>query len=85
MKLGMAPDFSSGSLKHVPSLVSAGQYLLTVSGRGWSVEEAVAGAFSRVKQLEVPNSPVYRIDIGERLEKQLPELQEFGYAVSWEW
>jgi phosphoribosylamine-glycine ligase len=85
MKLGMAPDFSSGSLKHVPSLVSAGQYLLTVSGRGWSVAEAVAGAFSRVKQLEVPNSPVYRIDIGERLEKQLPELQEFGYAVSWEW
>jgi phosphoribosylamine--glycine ligase len=85
MKLGMAPDFSSGSLKHVPSLVSAGQYLLTVSGRDWSVAEAVAGAFSRVKQLEVPNSPVYRIDIGERLEKQLPELQEFGYAVSWEW
>jgi phosphoribosylamine--glycine ligase len=85
MKLGMAPDFSSGKLKHVPALVSAGQYLLTVSGRGWCIKDAIDSAFSRVKQLDVPNSPVYRIDIGERLEKQLPELQGLGYATSWEW
>jgi phosphoribosylamine--glycine ligase len=74
-----------GEFKKEPILVSAGNYLLTVSGLGDSVSEAACAAYKRVGGLVIPNSPTYRDDIGERLEKQLPELQELGYATGWEW
>ena len=37
--------------------------------------------YRRLKKLDVPNSPMYRTDIGERLAKQLPLLQAHGYAT----
>jgi hypothetical protein len=49
------------------------------------VQGAIDGAYKRVKELVIPNSPIYRNDIGKRLEVQLPELQALGYAESWEW
>ena len=68
-----------------PMMVSAGNYLLTVSGVAADVEGAIDAAYKRVKELVIPNSPIYRNDIGKRLEKQLPELQRMGYAESWVW
>ena len=66
-------------------MVSAGNYLLTVSGTGVTVEDAIEQVYPRVKELVIPNSPTYRNDIGKRLEKQLPELQGMGYAEAWQW
>jgi hypothetical protein len=40
-------------------------------------------AYEHVDQLEIPNSLMYRTDIGDRLEKQLPVLQKYGYCTSW--
>ena len=68
-----------------PMLVSAGDYLLVVTGTGHGVSDARESAYKTVKELEVPNSPIYRNDIGCRLEEQLPELQEMGFATAWEW
>lgn len=66
-------------------MVSAGNYLMVVSGTGESVREAQKEAYNTLNQLEVPNSPVYRTDIGNRLEKQLSELQSMGFASMWSW
>jgi hypothetical protein len=28
---------------------------------------------------------MYRKDIGSKMKKQIPELQEHGFATDWEW
>jgi phosphoribosylamine--glycine ligase len=78
-------EVKGGIINGKPMLVSAGNYLLTVSGVAGTVQGAIDGAYKRVKELVIPNSPIYRNDIGKRLEAQLPELQALGYAESWEW
>ena len=35
----------------------------------------------RLKTVQVPNSPFYRPDIGDRLKTQLPQIQAKGYAT----
>jgi phosphoribosylamine--glycine ligase len=62
--------------------VSAGDYLLVASGTGSTVDRAVSRAYAQVKELEIPNSPIYRTDIGKRLEEDLPLLQAKGFATS---
>jgi phosphoribosylamine-glycine ligase len=68
-----------------PMMVTAGNNPVIVTGTGGSVAEAKEAAYATVKELEIPNSPMYRTDIGDRLEKQLDELQSMGYATEWEW
>ena len=67
-----------------PMMVSAGDYLAVVTGCGDTISEAKKTAYKNLKEFEIPNSPIFRIDIGDRLEKQLPLLQDMGYAESWE-
>ena len=86
MMLGSAPiEGKGGKLQTAPMMVSAGDYVLVVSGVGDTVREARDCAYKTLKELELPNSPIYRIDIGNRLEKQLPDLQALGYATAWDW
>jgi len=85
MKLGKAPVLANGKLTEEPMMVTAGDYVLVATGRDEKVCEAAAKAYKIVDQLEIPNSPMYRTDIGCRLEKQLPLLQEMGYATDWEY
>ena len=66
-----------------PMLVSAGNCLCIATGRGKIVRAAKDRAYQVVDELEVPNSPMYRTDIGDRLEEQLPLLQKYGYCTSW--
>lgn len=85
MKLGCAPCLEGGKLVERPMLVTAGDYVLVATGCGPSVSSAAEGAYTVVKELEIPNSPMYRTDIGMRLEKQLPKLQALGYSTAWEY
>ncbi len=64
-------------------LVSAGDYLLIATGTSNTVSSAKKKAYNVIDELEIPNSPMYRTDIGNRLEKQLPKLQKNGFAASW--
>ena len=80
VQLGEAPVMGkSGSvLEEMP--VTAGDYCLIVSGIGKTVVEASEASYKVVKELIIPNSPIYRDDIGERLEEQLDELHKIGFA-----
>jgi phosphoribosylamine--glycine ligase len=79
---GEAPHNVNGKVVTLPCLVSAGDYLLVASGLGSSVRAARAAAYRTLEKLEVPNSPFWRPDIGDRLRKQLPTIQALGYATT---
>lgn len=77
MMLASAP---AEDLRSKPMPATAGDYVLIMSAVGASVQEAKKTVYDRLKSLIIPNSPMYRTDIGERLRKQLPKLQAMGYA-----
>jgi len=77
---GSAPAEQNGLISPKPCLVTAGDYLLVTSGTGDTVRSAAGAAYRVMKKLEVPNSPFWRPDIGQRLQKQLPNLQAMGFA-----
>lgn len=81
MMMGFAPRKVAGKFADVPMLVTAGDYVMVMSATGVDVKEATSTIYRRLKKLVVPNSPMYRTDIGQRLKKQLPDLQKMGYAA----
>jgi phosphoribosylamine---glycine ligase len=81
MMMGTAPQERDGKIVDSPCMVTAGDYVLVSSGTGSTVSSAKSKAYRTLKKLEIPNSPMYRTDIGKRLLKQLPELQAMGYAT----
>lgn len=80
-----APTERKGKIVMEKQFVSAGDYLLVATGLGKTVREAKELAYQACESVEIPNSVGYRTDIGNRLKKQLPILQEHGYATEWEW
>lgn len=81
MQQGEAPHQVDGKIVTKPCFVTAGDYVLVASGTGESVSIARKKAYSHLEKLSLPNSPMYRTDIGNRLKKQLPLLQATGYAT----
>jgi phosphoribosylamine---glycine ligase len=77
---GSAPTDVDGKVTEAPCMVTAGDYLLVGTGTGDSVRSSASRAYSALKKVQVPNSPFWRPDIGQRLKKQLPILQAHGYA-----
>lgn len=83
---GKAPCMDGDKVNMSKDLfVAAGDNLLTIVGRGKTVMQAHERAYKTLKEVEIPNSPMYRTDIGKRLEKQMPELQKLGFAEDWKY
>jgi phosphoribosylamine--glycine ligase len=61
-------------------LGTAGDYVLVMTATGETVRQAQRDVYSRLKSLTIPNSPMWRTDIGDRLRKELPLLQKHKYA-----
>lgn len=80
--MGEAPIATPEGIKTKPMIVTAGDYVLVTTGTGKTVQNATSRAYRAMKSLMIPNSPMYRTDIGKRLKKQLPLLQKLGYATS---
>lgn len=80
MMMGKAPVLSGESLSEELIPMTGGDYVLVMTATGETVQEARQTVYRRLKRLEIPNSPMYRTDIGSRLAKQLPTLQKLGYA-----
>ena len=79
-KWGNAPAMVDGSVGRRDLFVTSGNYVLTASGTGSTVDAAREKAYGLLKKIEVPNSPMWRTDIGKKLEKQLPQLRSMGFA-----
>jgi phosphoribosylamine--glycine ligase len=81
MFMGTAPVKKDGAISTQPCLVTAGDYVLVATGTGETVKLAKKAAYKALEKLSIPNSPMYRTDISNRLKKQLPKLQAMGYAT----
>jgi hypothetical protein len=66
--------------QHGKCLGTAGDYVLVMSATGETVRESSKMVYRRLAELIVPNSPMWRTDIGDRLRKELPLLQQHKYA-----
>jgi phosphoribosylamine---glycine ligase len=60
--------------------VTAGDYVLVVTGQGRTVSESKNEAYRNLNGLVLPNSPMYRTDIGCKVEKSLKALHKHGLA-----
>lgn len=67
------------------TVVTAGSYVLVVTGTGGTVQEAKADCMEVVEEIKWSPHQTYRTDIGDRMEKHLEELHEFGYAKDMEY
>lgn len=59
---------------------TSGSYIAVITGQGDTVEEAADAAYKRIDKIKIPSNVMYRTDVGERLEEELPILQKHGYA-----
>lgn len=62
--------------------VTAGDYVCVVTGHGSTVSKSKDMAYKNLKALTLPNSPMYRTDIGCKVEKALSKLHKVGLAAS---
>jgi len=72
-----------GEVMGKPMTVTASTTPITVLGRAATVAEAVEDAYTRVKKVHIPNSALYRDDIGRKVKTKLQTLKGFGYATEW--
>lgn len=66
-------------------LASAGSYLGIAVGTGATVRAASRGADRVLRGISTAGSPFWRNDIGKKLSRQLPQLQEHGFARGMEY
>ena len=81
--LGDVPDEEDGEIVYKKGPVTCGDYVLVATGTDFDIHGAQKRAKRALKTIEIPNSPGWRDDIGEKLERDLPVLQELGYALEW--
>jgi phosphoribosylamine--glycine ligase len=83
--LGMAPTMVGDKVVDLPGLVTAGDYVMVVTGTGDTISAARRNCYTAVKKVKIPNSMFYRPDIGAgRMKKHLPMLHKMGYAKGME-
>jgi phosphoribosylamine--glycine ligase len=81
MALADAPVAVQGKILTMPQPVTAGDYVLVMTAIADTVKDACLTTYRRLERLTIPNSPMYRTDIGKKLAKQLPQVQSYGYAT----
>ena len=75
------PNVVNGSHVKMPMPATAGDYVAVMTAVADTVKDSALTCYRRLEKLIVPNSPMWRSDIGKRLAKQLPKIQQHGYAT----
>jgi phosphoribosylamine-glycine ligase len=69
------------NLDGILAMSTQGTSVSSIWSSGATVREVAKGAYSVLRKLSMPASPFHRIDIGQRLRKELPRLAEHGFAA----
>lgn len=77
---GRYPTVRGKKVAMVTDVVTAGNFPMVAMGKGKTVTKAAEEAYGIADQLKLPSNLMYRTDIGNRLEDDLPELQKHGIA-----
>lgn len=66
----------------MPCYVTAGDYVLIVTGTGQTITGARRSAYNTLSKIRIPGNPGWRTDIGRgKLAEKLPQLQKLGFAT----
>ena len=77
---GKGPLMEGGKIIEGPIYQTTGEYVLVCTGLGKTIESARDKVYRAVKKVKFPDR-MYRTDIGEKVQKCLPELQKHGYLT----
>lgn len=84
MQIEKGPTMEGDKVVEKDIYTTSGNYVLVASGIGDTVKQAKERCDAIVKKVNVSNMMV-RNDIGDGLEKCLPELHKLGFATSMEY
>jgi phosphoribosylamine---glycine ligase len=82
VKMAKLPAMKGEEIVDKKMWATCGDYIAVVTGTGKTVKEAAGRAYKVIGEIEIPDM-MFRDDIGEKLEKELPDLQKHGYATEW--
>jgi phosphoribosylamine--glycine ligase len=74
------PALVGDSVKEISMVCTAGNFPMVVTGTGETVREAAGEAYQVAWGLHIPSNLMFRTDIGDGLELDLPRLQKHGFA-----
>ena len=80
VKMAKLPQMQGDKIVEAPMWATCGDYIAVVTGTGNSITRACKRAYKVVKELSIPDV-IYRDDIGEKLEEEIPKLQAHGFAT----
>lgn len=80
VKRAKLPDMKGGEVVEREIWATSGDYIMVVTGTGKSVRQATTRAYDTVRELQIADL-MYRDDIGEKLEEEIPKLQMHGFAT----
>lgn len=80
---GDAPMEVDGTIKVMPTKVTAGDYIMVCTGTSRTVSGAIDNAYRVVEKINIPGSMMYRNDIGKKMSRSLPKVQAHGFATAW--
>ena len=83
MMQGKGPCMDGGTVVDRPCFQTAGEMVLVMTGLGSSVSKARKSVYGSLKEVGWSDMQ-YRVDIGEKVEKALPELHRLDFALEME-
>jgi phosphoribosylamine--glycine ligase len=80
VKMATLPAMQGEQIIEKRMWATCGDYVAVCTGTGKSVSQACERAYKVVKEIEIPDM-IYRDDIGEKLEEELPVLHAHGLCT----
>jgi phosphoribosylamine---glycine ligase len=80
VKRAKLPDMQGEKVVEREIWATAGDYLMVVTGTGKTVRQACNRVYDTLGEVQVADC-IYRDDIGEKLEEEIPKLQLHDYAT----
>lgn len=80
MRCKSLPNNSLMGVEYEEMFATAGDYVMVVTALGKTVQAARETLYNRIERISIPNSPMWRTDIGYKLQTVLPKLQGHGFA-----
>jgi len=77
---GKAPVKLGDRVKDQETYVTSDDCALIVTGKGDTVKAAQDAVYKTAWQVDLPSDTMFRTDIGNRLQSDLPKLQQHGFA-----
>lgn len=80
VKMATLPTMKGEDIVDKSMWATCGDYVCVVTGTGTTVKKATERAYKVVREIHIPDV-MFRDDIGEKLEEELPKLHAHGYAT----